>query len=626
MTSPPIDAEPDIDADIDAETDGEAIEEQSSPTLELGFRTRLFFVFIFLMALFAAASVAWLEMSLRPMLDHQSITVLEGSATLAQAGVAHRLDASPEVLTRELKSLSTASDLRLTVISPDGDVVADSSVEVDQLHELDWHGDRPEVTHAMTHGTTGMSRRHSSTLDLDMVYMAVSLDWPDGRTGVLRISSTTERADAPVMALYRLLGVALLGGLGVALFMTWLAASSMNRDLSVLLRHTTTLARGETSAPLELQHSVELAGLAGSINQMAAEAQRAVRELAEERHRSGIVLQAVREGLLSVDRKRRLTLVNPACQALLGIGPGDLGRKLHKIVPIPELRALMKTAKREGTATGDVALTDTADDGIQSTRILKVHISSEDNAGLVLTVHDMTRVRRLETIRRDFVANVSHELRTPISIVQASTEALQDGAIDQPQYAAMFLDAILRNAQRLNLLVQDILKLSRIEAGQSILALEPVSISEVVSDVTQILYTRSTERNHVIISTVGSNDVVIADAGSLEQILVNLLDNAMKYTPTDTRIRVSTLDTGERIRILVADNGPGIAEEHRSRLFERFYRVDPGRSRSEGGTGLGLAIVKHLAESLNGSVGVESNIPTGAIFWVELPKAPPSEE
>ena len=353
---------------------------------------------------------------------------------------------------------------------------------------------------------------------------------------------------------------------------------------------------------------------------------RAGRELAEERHRSGIVLQAVREGLLSVDRKRRLTLINPACRELLGIGPEDLGRKLHKIVPIPELRALMKTAKKEGSATGDVALTATADDGHESTRILKIHISSEDDSGLVLTVHDMTRVRRLETIRRDFVANVSHELRTPISIVQASTEALQDGALEQPQYAAMFLDAILRNAQRLNLLVQDILKLSRIEAGQNILDLEPVSVSEVVSDVIQILYTRSTERNHVIISTVESQDVVIADAGSLEQILVNLLDNAMKYTPPDTRIRVSTLSNdAERIRIMVADNGPGIAEEHRSRLFERFYRVDAGRSRSEGGTGLGLAIVKHLAESLNGSVGFESNTPSGSIFWVDLPKAPPEE-
>ena len=177
----------------------------------------------------------------------------------------------------------------------------------------------------------------------------------------------------------------------------------------------------------------------------------------------------------------------------------------------------------------------------------------------MISVHDVTHVRRLETIRRDFVANVSHELRTPISIVQASAEALQDGAIDQPQYATMFLDAILRNAERLNLLVQDILKLSRIEAGQNILDLEPVSVAEVVSDVIQILYTRSTERNHVIISTVDVGEMVIADAGSLEQILVNLLDNAMKYTADGANVRVSTIAFHEaRVRILVADNEPGI--------------------------------------------------------------------
>lgn len=601
-------------------------EARNLPTLQLGFRTRLFFVFILLMVMFAGASVAWLELSLRPLLDRQSITVLEGAAQLARAGVAHNVDASPAELTRELQTLSQASDLRLTVISPNGEVTADSSVSSEDVSGLDWHGDRPEVVQVLANQTQGLSRRHSSTLGMDMVYLAVPLDWPDGRSGILRVSSTTERADTAVMALYRLLAVALVGGLGVALFMTWLAASSMNHDLSVLLQHTTTLARGESGAPLKLQHSVELAGLAGSINQMAYEAQRTVRALADERHRSGIVLQAVQEGLLSIDRERRLTLANPACRELLGIEASDLGRQIDHALPLPELLTMLKVAEAEGTARGDIPLTDSSEPHSDATRVLQAHISSGDDSGFVISVHDVTHVRRLETIRRDFVANVSHELRTPISIVQASAEALQDGAIDQPQYATMFLDAILRNAERLNLLVQDILKLSRIEAGQNILDLEPVSVAEVVSDVIQILYTRSTERNHVIISTVDVGEMVIADAGSLEQILVNLLDNAMKYTVDGANVRVSTIAVHEkRVRILVADNGPGISSEHRPRLFERFYRVDAGRSRSEGGTGLGLAIVKHLAESMGGSVGMESNTPTGSIFWVELPVAPAEE-
>ncbi|HCH62072.1 MAG TPA: hypothetical protein DFR83_04655, partial [Deltaproteobacteria bacterium] len=552
---------------------GSADQSGNAPALELGFRTRLFFVYILLMVFFAGSSVAWLELSLRPLLDRQSITVLEGAAQLARAGVAHRIGVSPTILSQELRELSLASDLRLTVITPDGQVMADSDVSVEAIEALDWHGDRPEVKAALSTGMQGLSRRHSSTLDLDMVYLAVPLDWTDGRTGILRVSSTTERADTAVMALYRLLGVALVGGLGVALFMTWLAASSMNHDLSVLLQHTTTLARGESTAPLKLQYSVELAGLAGSINQMAHEAQRSVRELAEERHRSSIVLQAVRDGLLSVDQDQRLTLVNPACKELLGIGMADLGRQLEHALPLPELLELMKIAVDAGSATGEITLAENTETGATHDRVLRIHISSEDDAGYVVSVHDITRVRRLETVRRDFVANVSHELRTPISIVQASAEALQDGAIDQPKYAAMFLDAILRNAVRLNLLVQDILKLSRIEAGQNILDLETVSVAEVVSDVIQILYTRSTERNHIIISTVDANEAVVADAGSLEQILVNLLENAMKYTDAGAKVRVSSIAvTEERVRILVADNGPGISIEHRPRLFERFYR------------------------------------------------------
>lgn len=589
--------------------------------LDVGFRTRLFVVSVALMVVFVLATGVWLETSLRPLLEAQAITELEGSATLARAAVSEHVDAPSDVLTDQLRGLSEAADLRLTLIDPSGTVKADSSVTVVELGSLAWHGDRPEVKATLAGQPVGVSRRYSDTLDEERVYVAVPIAWNEAGTGSLRVSRTTARADAPIFAIYRLLLVALVGGCCVALMMTWLAATSMDRDLGVLLRHTTLLASGETVAPLRLQSSVALAGIAGSVDQMAHETQRVLRALADERKRSAAVLGVVREGLFSIDREDRLTLVNPACAQSLGLTNADLGRRVHRAVDCPPLIDLIDRARTKGEQTGDIERP--GSDGSEGPTILQARVLPGGQGGFVVSLSDITHLRRLETIRRDFVANVSHEVRTPISIVQASAEALQDGAIEDPRYSAQFLDAILRNTDRLVLLTKDILQLSRIEAGQSIVALEPVVVSDVVIDVIEILHQRSRVRKQRVVSTVGPAISVVADAGSLEQVLVNLLENAMKYTPKKGTIRVSTAPgADDRIRILVADHGPGIPAVHRPRLFERFYRVDPGRSREEGGTGLGLAIVKHLAESMGGAVGMEPNVPTGAIFWFELPALP----
>jgi two-component system phosphate regulon sensor histidine kinase PhoR len=509
-------------------------------------------------------------------------------------------------------------DLPLQIIGPTGRVRAASGVSTEALPALPTLEDRPEVVAALQTGALAVARRTASDRPQERVYVAVPVWQGTPSAGLIRVSRSADRADAPVAALYRLLAVALPGGLLVVLFMTWLATGSMDRDLRVLLQHTAALARGEAVVPVQIQSSGALAGIAGSVDQMAQETQRAVRALADERQRSAIVLRAVREGLFSVDRSGRLSLVNPACAELLGLQAEDKGRALHEVVDCPALGALMVQAREAGEAGGDVRAPMEA--GAEE-RVLRVRVTPGEDDGLVVSLADVTHLRRLETIRRDFVANVSHELRTPISIVQASAEALQDGALEDPHYSAQFLDAILRNTDRLALLTRDILQLSRIEAGKWLPELEEVSVSEVVVDVIEILHQKSRERKQQLVSTVDPAVVVRADAGSLEQVLVNLLENAMKYTPKKGSIRVSSVEEEGRVRILVVDHGPGIASHHRERIFERFYRVDPGRSRQEGGTGLGLAIVKHLVESMGGEVGMEPNPDGGSIFWFALTPA-----
>ena len=234
---------------------------------------------------------------------------------------------------------------------------------------------------------------------------------------------------------------------------------------------------------------------------------------------------------------------------------------------------------------------------------------------------DITERERAEAMRRDFVANVSHELRTPVGVILANAETLLDGALDDPKFSRTFVDALHRNAIRLTRLLDDLLDISRLEAGQAHLAPERFDLTEVAAQVIDALSVKAGEKA-IDLQWSGDSPVwVRADANAVEQVLVNLIDNAIKYTPSGSRVLVGTAaqeDAG-RVRVVVEDNGPGIDAQHRERIFERFYRVDPGRSREMGGTGLGLSIVRHLVESMGGSVGVEPATPKGARFWFTLP-------
>lgn len=243
-----------------------------------------------------------------------------------------------------------------------------------------------------------------------------------------------------------------------------------------------------------------------------------------------------------------------------------------------------------------------------------------ESGGAVLVMHDVTEIRRLETVRRDFVANVSHELRTPVSIIQANTETLLSGALDQPEQARRFLDAVRRNAERLGQLISDLLDISRIEAGKYKIEMRSLALSSVAHSVSKAVAEACRQRGVNFAVQVPAELRVRADAGALEQVLVNLIENAVKYGPEGGCVELVALEQGAMVRIEVRDQGPGIAPDQRRRVFERFYRVDPGRSRHMGGTGLGLAIVKHLIEAMGGDVGVDPRQPNGSIFWVRLGK------
>jgi two-component system, OmpR family, phosphate regulon sensor histidine kinase PhoR len=348
--------------------------------------------------------------------------------------------------------------------------------------------------------------------------------------------------------------------------------------------------------------------LAEWVNFLADDAERSQRALAHERALLATVAEGLTQGVIAVDAEHRIELLNDAAREMLGVSSSPVGEPLIEFVRVPQVFALLDSDE-EATAEVDLA----------SGRRALIRVAKKWGAeGRVLLLEDVTKVRRLETVRRDFVANVSHELRTPVAVIRANAETLLGGAKDDPAIAGKLIDGMHRNAERLARILADLLDLSRLDAGQYRLELAPVAVRGVVESALSAI--DRNRRSVEVVAQIPDGLAVVADRKALDQILVNLIDNGVKYTREGGHVWVDARDDGDRVRIEVRDDGPGIDAKHRARVFERFYRADPGRSREAGGTGLGLSIVKHLVESMRGEVGVAPNEPTGCIFWLRLPK------
>ncbi|HEY5946941.1 MAG TPA: ATP-binding protein [Kofleriaceae bacterium] len=356
----------------------------------------------------------------------------------------------------------------------------------------------------------------------------------------------------------------------------------------------------------------EMRELADWINALAEDAQRSRSALVHERTLLASVADGLTQGVIAIDGDRRIEMLNDAARRMLGVQSSLVGEPLLEFVRVPELRALIE---RPEDASAEVQLP-------HGPRTLIRAARTWGRAGRVLLLEDVTRVRRLESVRRDFVANVSHELRTPVAVIRANAETLLAGGKDDPQMAPKLIDGLHRNAERLARILADLLDLSRLDAGQYRLEVGPVPVRTVTEQSLSAVEPQAQKRGVTVEVSVPDTISVRADPKALDQILVNLIDNGVKYTRADGHVWVEAREVaGDAVRIEVRDDGPGISDKHRERVFERFYRADPSRSREAGGTGLGLSIVKHLVESMGGEVGVEPNAPRGSIFWLQLPRA-----
>jgi two-component system phosphate regulon sensor histidine kinase PhoR len=584
----------------------------------LGFRAKIFLASLGV----AAAALVFVTVIVAYERRQDERTSIEMRLITQAQLIAELLSQNPNIsssqdLDDEADRLAELMQTRVTLIAGDGHVVGDSDLEGQALADVENHLQRPEVQQARAQGV-GVVARYSTTVRIEMLYAAVTAHHPQVQYVRVALPLTTVSDQIRRVGRQAVLAFAL--AIPFALALAWLASALLSKRVRAIAAVAQRYRKGDLTRPTYDYGPDELGEVARVLDGSVQELGRRLNELSRDRARLDAILFGMVEGVLVLDAAGRVQLANRAAQSMLRMDTSSIGRPYVEVIRHPDIAAQLGTALRgQEVDSREIALT--RDPG--RTFVARASpVSLGGGGGSVLVLHEITDLRRADQIRRDFVANVSHELRTPLTAIRGYVEALLDDRSDSED-ARKFLEIIARHSERMERLVSDLLRLARLDARQEALDLASCDLQQlfntVIADVAQ---TAEAKDQQITTAVDSGGSRVTADPAKLHDVLRNLVENAVHYSPDHAAIRLEAMHQDGVVRISVSDSGPGIPPEDLSRVFERFYRVDKSRARP-GGTGLGLAIVKHLVELHGGQAVAENRPEGGARFVITLPNQQP---
>lgn len=565
------------------------------------------------------------ELYLSHTLKSHLIGQIEGNllrqAALLKTIIEHKYTQAPSYeIDSVVDEMGESLECRITMISKSGKVLGDSELDGPDLWNVENHSDRPEFVNALNKDY-GESTRYSKTLKTYMMYVARRLGPMDNSFGVIRVSLPLSDVNAIIHEARCNIYITLSMGMVAAFLLSFFVSRSLSKPIKEITSVAQAMSQGEFEKRIRLYPHNELGMLARTLNDMAAQLETKIAEITEERDKLSIILKGMAEGVMVVNKDNSIILVNEALKDFLGKHMVFEGKTPLEVLRNREFHQGLEHVL-QGTPSFKMELFTSA----PRERVFEVNVvgirSGKMIQGAIAVFHDITKLKRLERIRRDFVANVSHELRTPLTSIKGYAETLLDGVINNGYQADQFVQVILKHANRLSNIIDDLLMLSRIETCEERIPQKEIDLKEVIHTSIQLVQKQATEKGiQLKVGPLLENTMVFADRDLLGQAMVNLLDNAVKYTPSQGTVTITLKDLGKEVQVNIRDTGMGIPREDIDRVFERFYCVDKDRSRELGGTGLGLSIVKHIILAHGGRIWVESELGKGSTFSFTLPKS-----
>jgi len=508
---------------------------------------------------------------------------------------------------------------RVTVIKADGTVIADSEISPDETLKMDNHAGRPEIKPALDY-KIGEYIRYSSTLKIDMLYVALPLVDKNDIVSVVRLALPLTSVKDVLFEIRRTIMISLFFALALAFVVGSLIARGLIRPINKIIRISRKYSAGEFSHRVHHDSGDEIGELAATLNKMAEDIEEKIMEIEIQGQHMKAVFQSMVEGIIVVDGSGRIISLNPAAENIFKIKKSEAQNRyfLEVIRNNDMLEMINAVLKDKEFLSREISLVWPVQAVFQA-NISPIFEKGSVN-GCFIVIHDITQIRKLEAMRKDFVANVSHELKTPLTSIKGFVETLLEGALEDKENSRNFLKIIHEHTDRLDALINDLLDLSYLESKEIKLAKEVFDMKGLIDEASSAFSSRLENKGIKVTNKVTAGIKIKADRGKIGQVITNLVDNAIKFNRDNGSIVFYAEEEGGEFKFIVEDSGQGIPEKDISRIFERFYRVDKAHSRDLGGTGLGLSIVKHIIELHGGRVGVESNEGLGSRFWFTLPK------